>query len=359
MSFAALARCRRSRSFGTAISALLLVAFANCAYAAPTGPSIKPSVVDFAPPPIDAAFERGLVVLKQSAGLRETNPAVVLGAWTPGLCLLIGFRTDIGSKQFVHLVEVTTLDPLTKDARGRTNVPPPIVHFMKFTGTNQLQPKPRTHVFKTAGYPVRVRLHDAEGRFLKESREFLPWEFLTNGLVDVCSAIREAGRLTATNGILMLAGKTNVLTVEWLNALEIRAARGGLALGGLFGVIGDTDALEEVRSHATAVVRPPNFLKALFELKLDIQLDPKFEQATELPPGGRVWFPLTLRQGERVLTQVDFIAGPTAGAWFLTSGVQALRATHPVKTDRRMLAQVLAVGTVPLPVTVENPADKR
>ena len=358
MSFAALARCSRGRSLGAAAGALLLAAFATGAFAAPASPSIKPPAVDFAPPPIDASFARGLPLVKAAAGLIETNSAAVLGKWTPGLCMLIGFRTDIGSKQFVHLVEVTTLDPLTKDARGRTNVPPPIIHFMKFTGTNQLQPRPRTHVFRTVGYPVRVRLRNAEGKLLKESREFLPWEFLTNGLVDVCSAIRAAGRLSATNGILTLAGTTNDLTVEWLNALEIRAARGGLALGGLFGVIGDTDALEEVRSHAMSVVRPPNFLKALFELKLDIQLDPKFERAVELSPGGRMWFPLTLRQGERVLTQVEFVADSTEGAWFLTSGVRALRATHPVKTDRRMLAQVLAVGMVPVSSISDNPAEK-
>jgi hypothetical protein len=321
--------------------------------------------IDFAPPPIDPAFERGLVEVKRISGLRETNPGVVLPAWTPGLCMLIGFRTDVASKQFVHLVEVTTLDPLATDARGRTNVLPPIMHFMKFTGTNHLQPKPRTHVFKTLGRPVRVRLYDAEGRFLKECRDFLPWEFLTNGLVDVCSAVREAGRMTATNGISARRGMTNGFTSDWLNAVEIRVARGGLALNGLFAVIGDTDALDDVRAHATAVVRPPNFLKALFEMKLDLQLDPKFDRATDLPASvesssaRRVRFPLSLRQGQRILTTVDFIVGSTEGAWFLTSGVRALRATHPTKSDRRMLAQVLAVGTVSALAASAPPGDAR
>lgn len=336
---------------------LLLGRSIDCAAQTPPKPAAGATNRDFASPPVEPAFERALAAVKQSSGLRETNPGVVLPAWTPGLCMVVGFRTDVASKQFVHLVEVTTLDPLAKDARGRTNVLPLVHQFVTFSGTNHVQAKPRTHAFSTLKFPVRVRLYDAEGKLLKECREFLPWGFLTNGLVEVCATFREMNRmgLTVTNRARVRAGTTNVLSSAWLNEMEIRVARGSLALGGLFEVIGDTDALEEVRSHATAVVRPPNFLKALFELKLDLQLDPKFEQATDLPRASespvssQVWFPLTLRQGQRVLTQVDFIAGSTEGAWFLTSGVRALRATHPTKTDRRMLAQVLAVGTVSTP----------
>jgi hypothetical protein len=274
-----LARRRIARRVLVGIWNLVLAGSMVCASAAVIDSSTKPGAVDFAPPPIDASFVRGLPVVKTAAGLRETNPGAVLPEWTPGLCMLIGFRTDIASKQFVHLVEVTTLEPRSKDRRGRPVVLPLTQQFFTFTGTNQFQPKPRTHAFSTLRYPVRVRLYNADGRFLKESREDLPWSFLTNGLVDVCAAFRELSwmGLITTNRVSAQALATNALTSDWLNAMEVRAARGGLALGGMFAVIGDSDALDEVRSHALAVVRTPNFLKALFELKLDIQLVPKFE----------------------------------------------------------------------------------
>lgn len=40
----------------------------------------------------------------------------------------------------------------------------------------------RVYRFTSPRYPVRVRVYDENGAFLKESREYLPWSFLTNGL---------------------------------------------------------------------------------------------------------------------------------------------------------------------------------
>ncbi len=102
---------------------LLLGRSIDCAAQTPPKPAAGATNRDFAAPPVEPAFERALTAVKRSSGLRETHPGVVLPAWTPGLCLVVGFRTDFASKQFVHLVEVTTLDPRVKDARGRTHVP--------------------------------------------------------------------------------------------------------------------------------------------------------------------------------------------------------------------------------------------
>lgn len=340
----------------------IVVGMEECSLAA-AAPVGKPSAAnavpaDFSPPPIDSSFERALAVVKKTDGLRETNFEAVLPAWTPGLCMLVGFRTDIDSKRFVHLVEVTTLPPVETDARGRPRAAPMATASFTCTWTNRFQPAPRTHKFSSRKYPVRVRLYDANGKFIKESREEIPWGFLTNGLMRVCPLMKLASLIETRPTNSLPRFPTGLILKdadarELLETVEIIVAESGLALGGLFSVIGDADALDDVREHATAVVRPPNFLRVLFELKLDLTLDPKFGQAVDLPrkgdppDGARVRFPVLLRQGKRVLTHVEFIAGSTGGAYFLTSGVRALRATHPIKKDRSLLAQVLAVGLVP------------
>jgi hypothetical protein len=351
-SWALKANCSRALALALAVTLAVVVGGTRAASAA----TAVPAAFDSLSSPVDSSFVRALPVVKQTVGFQETNFASVFPGWQPGVCLLIGFRTDVESKRYVHLVEVTTLDPVEKDTHGQKVALPVSKRSFTFGRTNHVHRQPRVHTFTSLKYPVRVRLFNAEGRLLEEGLDHLPWSFLTNGLVDICDALRNrafrenpasTSRAPGTNSPVH-AGTTLDLSTE----LESRIARGNLALGGLFAVIGRSSALGPVRDNAIAVVRPPSLWRAVMDMKLNLNLDPRFGQAVELPPRQdrpferQLGFPLFLQQGQRTLTTVDFVAGSTEGPYFLTSGVRAFRATHPTKPGRRLLAQVLAAGLV-------------
>ena len=124
------------------------------------------------------------------------------------------------------------------------------------------------------------------------------------------------------------------------------------ALLALFNDALGTDALEELRDHATPIARWPNWFKVLAQFRLDLNLTPHFDRSSLRRVGAGstteelVVFPAELTQGKRVLVNLEFLAGSTTGPHFLTAGVRTIRATHPTKPDRQLLARVLAAGLV-------------
>jgi len=223
-------------------------------------------------------------------------------------------------------------------------------------------------------------VYDQEGGLLKESQARLSWEFATNGFIEICQLARDDKRLRVTGSILSLAGFLVTLTntvSDWPGRAALSATLGGLtgfleyreraairgltALLSLFTEIQTAEALGSVRDRAFQVVRPPNLLLLLTELGFTLKLEPQFDAAeTVTSPAAatgepRVRFPVLLKQNERVLATVELLAGPTDGPFSLTAGVREIRVMHPQKTDRTMLAKVLAVGHL----ASDNPAESQ
>lgn len=314
----------------------------------------------FASPPMDSSFEPGLAAVKKASGLREIQSVSVPAAWTPGLQMIIGFRTDIGAKHFVNLVELTTLAPSDKDAKGRPAVPTKARAEIKMSGKNSLVATQQVSRFVTERYPVRIRVFDAQGRFLKQGQCRLPWGFMTNNLVEIGDLMRQMRNLTNAAASVSNPGATTNSQAAELRDLTLRLNRsisvGYVELMTLFFEVQFSPALKEINAHALDVARSINVLQVVMELGLNLNITPQFEQMTLLPPEktGDVMcatFPLQIKQGSRTLGVVKFIAGPPGGAGFLTGGIRAIRLTHPTRTDRQMLAQVLATGAVSQPET--------
>jgi hypothetical protein len=292
--------------------------------------------------------------------------------------MVVGFRTDIGPDRFVNLVEIATLDPLAGGTPGTPMSP----HGQIFTAswTNILQPRPRIYPLTSSRYPIRIRVYDQEGGLLKESQARLSWEFATNGFIEICQLTRDDKRLGVTGSILSLAGYLVTFTntasgwpcraalsatlrglTGFLEYRERAAIRGLTALLSLFTEIQTAEALGSVRDHAFQVVRPPNLLRLLTELGFTLKLELQFDAAESVTSPAaatgepRVRFPVLLKQNERVLATVELLAGPADGPFSLTAGVREIRVMHPQRTDRTMLAKVLAVGHLAL----ENPDESQ
>lgn len=332
----------------------------TAAVAAGTTDEVQTNATDFAPPPIDVAFTNGLAVVKTTSGFRELPANAALPDWRTNLCLLLGFRVDKGAERFVRLVELTTLPPPPASASGKATRPAD-AKFECTVDASSFCPTSRVYRFVSPRYPVRVRVFSEEGRLLAESQATLAWKFLTNGLVDSCVSSKATHSLpgdapdsAAANpaGGSSLVASPNADSPAARLAGEASIMRGLAALVALFGDALGCDALSELRDHAVVVVRPLNLLKIVFSLGLNLNLEPHFDRATLLPaPAGlpdqlRVLFPADLSQGKRLLATVELVAGSTAGPHFLTAGVRAIRAVHPTKPERRLLAQVLAVGVI-------------
>lgn len=339
----------------SAIAAILL----TTAGVASAGNRVHTNATDFAPPPVDDAFTNGLAVMKAASGFREVEATSVFPDWRTNLCLLLGFRVDNGAERFVRLVELTTLPPPPTNALGGAKASPGAKFEFTADASNYC-PTSRVHRFTSPRYPVRVRVFSEQGRLLKESRETLAWQFLTNGLVGPCVTLKSLNDLTAaahganagaSADATPVGASTNAVNSLWLAGEEM-TARSLAALVALFGDALTSDALKELRDHAVVVVRPPNLLKVIFSLGLNLSLEPHFDRAVFFPVpaesvnGTRVLFPADLWQGKRLLVTVEFVAGSTQGPHFLAAGVRAIRAVHPTKPERRLLAQVLAVGVV-------------
>jgi hypothetical protein len=313
----------------------------------------------FASPPMDSSFGPGLDAVKKASGLREIQSDSVPAAWTPGLQMIIGFRTDIGEKCFVNFVELTTLPP-DKGARGGPAVPARARAETKVSGKNPLVATQQVSRFVMERYPVRIRVFDAQGRFLKQGQCRLPWGFMTNNLVEIGDLMQQMRNLTNGAASVSNAGATTDSQAAVLRDLNLRLNRsisvGYAELMTLFFEVQFAPALKEINSHALDVARSINVLQVVLELGLHLNITPQFEQMILLPPektGGVMCatFPLQIKQGSRTLGVVKFIASPPRGAGFLTAGIQAIRLTHPTRTDRQMLAQVLATGAASQPET--------
>ena len=338
--------------------------------------------IDFSAPPIDASFTNGLAAVKSYCRFQEIEPTAVFPEWRTNLSLILGFRIDSGASRFVNLIEITTLPPSLTNAPGKPAAPPAATFSVRCENST-LCSTARVYRFTSPRYPVRVRVFDEHGRFLKESRDAFAWNFLTNGLADACRLLKATTVLsdafydTAKRGgaedllVLVRTNELNSLLLDVQHAEDQRASptppmtliKGVLleverrsipAVTTLVGLFGDTlacGALEDVRDHAMAVVRPPSILKTVFNLGLNLNLNPQFQDCVVFPNRSgtgderQVLFPAQLDQGKRLLVSVDFIAGSTKGPYFLTGGVRAIRAVHPTKPDHRLLAQVLAAGT--------------
>ncbi len=354
-----------SAGLSTAWRQLVIAALATAlrwtaAVAAGTTDLLRVNDADFAPPPIDAAFTNGLAAVKAASGFRELQTDAAFPDWRTNLCLLLGFRVDNEAKRFVRLVELTALPPPLVNAPGKASRPAD-AKFECTVDASSSCPTSRVYCFSSPRYPVRVRVFSGEGRLLAESQATLAWKFLTNGLVDACRLSKatrslpgaapdsaaadpaggtpDAASPNADNPTTQLAGEESIM-------------RGLAALVALFGDALGCDALKELRDRAVVVVRPPNLLKIVFSLGLNLNLAPHFDRATLLPARAeapnqlRVLFPADLSQGKRLLTTVELVASSTEGPYFLTAGVRAIRVVHPLKPERRLLAQVLAAGVI-------------
>ncbi len=330
------------------------------AVAASTTDGVRTNATDFAPPPVDDAFTNGLAVVKTASGFRALQANAAFPEWRTNLCLLLGFRVDKGTERFVRLVELTTLPPPPANASGNASRPAD-AKFECTVDASSFCPTSRVYRFVSPRYPVRVRVFSGEGRLLAESQATLAWKFLTNGLVDSCvssKATRSLPGAAPDSAAANPAGGTpdasspNADSPAARLAGEASVMRGLASLVALFGDALGCDALSELRDHAVLVVRPPNLLKIVFSLGLNLNLEPHFDRATLLPARAgapdqlRVRFPADLSQGKRLLATVELVAGSTEGSYFLTAGVRAIRAVHPTKPERRLLAQVLAVGVI-------------
>lgn len=296
---------------------------------------------DLAALPVDRSFTNALTLIQRTTPIRETSFASVLPGWQSNLCVRLGIRVDTGTKTFVRILELTTL-PVTA-----TNRLPKAAgaHEAKFEVTcdnTSICATARVYRFTSPRHPVRLRVLDPQGRLLQEEHVAVPWRFLTNGLTApgllFASATNSSSAPLATNAFQLQVEAAMVQSLAALLALF------NDALG--------ADALEELRDHATPIARWPNWFKVLAQFRLDLNLAPHFERsnlhrvvassATE----ELVVFPAELTQGKRVLVNLEFLAGSTIGPHFLTAGVRAIRATHPTKPDRQLLARVLAAGLV-------------
>lgn len=328
--------------------------------AAGTADLVRTNATDFAPPPVDDAFTNGLAAVKTASGFRELQANAIFPDWRTNLCLLLGFRVDSGAERFVRLVELTTLPPPPVNAPGKP-IRPADAKFECTVDASSSCPTSRVYRFSSPRYPVRVRVFSGEGRLLAESQATLAWKFLTNGLVDACRLSKPTRGLSgaapdstaADSAVGTLDGAAaNAADPTPQLADEASVMRGLAALVALFGDALGCDALKELRDHAVVVVRPPNLLKIVFSLGVNLNLAPHFDRASllparaEAPDQRRVWFPADLSQGKRLLATVELVAGSTQGSYFLTAGVRAIRAVHPLKPERRLLAQVLAVGVI-------------
>lgn len=349
------------------VAGLVLCASLQVGPAAPVAPATN-GPADFSVP-LDAAFGAGLRAVREQLGLRDPRPGLVVTGWQADLCLLLGFRVDIGARQYVNLIELTTLPVERGAASSLGKSPPPAVMSMSCPA-DALISTSRVYRFTSPRYPVRVRVYDGQGAFLKESREYLPWSFLTNGLNRGCLA-----RLTDTNAIpgpKAGAGSSDAAAAPAgaaarREAIERQLRKEHAILGSLTALVtlfSDTlaaSSVEGVRAHAFDVVRKPSLLRVIADLGLHLRLEPQLDEAALLPPGTphetepRAWLPVELKQGGRLLLSVSFVTASTAGPHFLSGGIRAIRAVHPLKADRRLLAQVLAVGEITRPVAPGPP----
>jgi hypothetical protein len=133
---------------------------------------------------IDPAFESGLASLKKATGIIEGAADRSQSHWQPNLQLLLGLKATRGSKQTVSFVELTTVRPPLTNAAGQPWTPRRETNRFDWSGTNTSSK--RTLEFFSSLYPVRVRVFDASGRKVKEGEVTLPWELLTNSLVEAC-----------------------------------------------------------------------------------------------------------------------------------------------------------------------------
>lgn len=324
--------------------------------------------VDFSAP-VDALFTNGLPVIRAQLGLRDLPPGLVVTQWQANLCLLLGFRVDLGPKQYANLIEITT-QPIETAAATKPSKPPPTASIELVCPPNFLFSTSRVYRFTSPRYPVRIRVYDEKGAFLKESREYLPWSFLTNGLSRGCLArltdtnavaSQKTGESSSDNASVPISASADREAVE----RELRKERAILgSLTALVTLFTDTlaaSSLETVRDHAFQVVRKPSLLRVIADFGLVLNLEPKFDEARLLPPAGsdeaepRVWLPVELKQGERLLLSTSFVTASTAGPHFLSGGIRAVRAVHATKPERRLLAQVLAVGEVTPQVAPATP----
>lgn len=355
----ALALALASQRRGHALFAGLVLCSTLQAGAAATNTPATNAPVDFSVP-VDAAFRTGLPVVCEQLGLRDPRQGLVVTGWQADLCLLLGFRVNVGPRQYANLIEITTQPVETGAATNLSKQPPAAVMNMNCPA-DALISTSRVYRFTSPRYPVRVRVYDENGAFLKESREYLPWSFLTNGLHRGCLA-----RLTHTNALAsqkagdsssaQASAPANAAARSEAIERQLRTERAILgSMTALVTMFSDTlaaSSLEGVRTHAFDVVRKPSLLRVIADLGLSLKLEPKFDAVVLLPPAApdeaepRAWLPVELKQGGRLLLSISFVTASTAGPHFLTGGIRAIRAVHPLKPDRRLLAQVLAVGEV-------------